>query len=52
MSALVGITRDTPVGEAVTCVLRWVDEHVPVAWRDAAGEGGVNRVGGGSGTVG
>lgn len=44
MSTLVGITRDTPLGEAVTCVRRWVDEHVPVAWRDAAGEGGAAAI--------
>jgi alkylation response protein AidB-like acyl-CoA dehydrogenase len=41
---LIAIHGDTPVDEAVATVEAWVDEHVPVSWRDAAARGGAAAI--------
>ncbi|MBV8951731.1 MAG: acyl-CoA dehydrogenase family protein, partial [Actinobacteria bacterium] len=33
-----------PVDEVVAVVRRWVDDHVPVSWREAAAEGGAAAI--------
>ncbi len=38
------ITRDTPPDEAVAAVRAWIEEHVPVAWREAAARGGASAI--------
>ncbi|MGH9026672.1 MAG: acyl-CoA dehydrogenase family protein, partial [Acidimicrobiia bacterium] len=35
---------ETPDGEVVAVVRAWVEEHVPVAWRDAAARGGTAEI--------
>ena len=34
----------TPVDECVARTEAWVEEHVPVAWRDAAARGGNSAI--------
>jgi alkylation response protein AidB-like acyl-CoA dehydrogenase len=38
------VTADTPTEEVVAAVRAWVDEHVPVAWRDASRRGGAAAI--------
>jgi alkylation response protein AidB-like acyl-CoA dehydrogenase len=42
--ARIDIDRDTAPSDAAGRVRTWVQEHVPVAWRDAAAEGGARAI--------
>ena len=44
MTARLAIGADTPEADAVAAVEGWVDEHVPVAWREAAERGGAAAI--------
>ena len=41
---MIGITADTPAGEAAAIAGAWVAEHVPAAWREAAARGGAAAI--------
>jgi alkylation response protein AidB-like acyl-CoA dehydrogenase len=40
----IAVDASTPPDEAAAAVRRWVEEHVPAAWRDAAASGGVAAI--------
>jgi len=42
--APIAITPDTSADEAATRTRDWIDEHVPVAWREAARRGGAAAI--------
>src|SRR5688572_31332376 len=42
--ARIGIDRSTPADEAATITKAWVEEHVPLSWRDAAARGGAAAI--------
>jgi alkylation response protein AidB-like acyl-CoA dehydrogenase len=41
---LLDVGPETPLDEVFTAVAGWMDEHVPVAWRDAAARGGAAAI--------
>jgi alkylation response protein AidB-like acyl-CoA dehydrogenase len=44
LSHLLPVDRSTPVESVVAIVCRWVEETVPVEWREAAARGGVAAI--------
>jgi alkylation response protein AidB-like acyl-CoA dehydrogenase len=38
------VSADTPADEVVAAVRAWIDEHVPIAWREAAARGGAAAI--------
>ena len=44
MNHQIGIDRSTSAGDAAALTRAWVEEHVPVAWRDAASRGGAAAI--------